>query len=222
MKFNPTKCVHFTISNKRDISNYNYSIYNQPLYNKFHLPSIWKSLLTVILTGKINTAKAFQQRNIYQCPKAIKSNCYKSVVRLILEYAAPVWSPFLHCQIYQIKIIQCSMARFVMNDHSRYSSVTNKTNHLNWPTLAARQNLLKLILFSKIEKKFIDTDLNLISLDTVTWGHPCRFFISSIRTESYANSFLPSTTKLWNELPESLVLIDNVNDLKHQITHIMS
>jgi len=48
------------------------------------------------------------------------------------------------------------------------------TNHLDWPTLAARQNLLKPILFYKIEKKFVDTDLNLIPL---TRGHPCRFSI---------------------------------------------
>jgi len=66
-------------------------------------------------------------------------------------------------------------------------------------------------------------DLNLIPLDTVTRGHPYRYIIPSIRTEANTNSFLPSTTKLWNELPVSLVIIDNINDFKHQITqHVMS
>jgi len=82
------------------------------------------------------------------------------------------------------------------------------TNHLDWPSLAARWNLLKLILFYRIEKKLVETDLNLIFLDAVTRGHPYRYTIPSIRTEAYANSFLPSTTKLWNELPE---MIDNIN-----------
>jgi len=137
----------------------------------------------------------------------------------LLEYAVPEWSPFLLCQNYQVEKIQRSMVHFVMNNHSQYSM----TNHLDWPTLVARRNLLILTLFYKIEKKFIDTDLNLIPLDTVTQGHPCYFSIPSIRTESYANSFLPSTTKLWSELPDTLVLIDNVNDFKHQIAqHVMS
>ena len=93
----------------------------------------WKDHINDICS-KANSAKAFLQRNIYQCPKAIKSNCYKSLVRPILEYAAPVWCPFLQCQTYQnIEKIQRSMARFVMNDNFQYSSVTNMMNHLSWP-----------------------------------------------------------------------------------------
>ena len=87
------------------------------------------------------------------------------------------------------------------------------TNHLDWPSLAARQNFLKLILFYKIDNKLVEMDLNLIPLDTVTQKYPYHYTIPSIRTEAYAaNSFLLSTTKLWNELPESLVMTDNRND----------
>ena len=67
------------------------------------------------------------------------------------------------------------------------------TNRLDWPSLATRQNLLKLILLYKIEKKLVKMDLNLIPLDTVTRGHPYRYTIPSIR-----------------------------NDFKHQIAHVMS
>ena len=37
------------------------------------------------------------------------------------------------------------MARFVMNDYSRCSSVTSMLNHLSWPTLANRRACLKLL-----------------------------------------------------------------------------
>ena len=125
MKFNPTKCVHLTITNKRTFFKHGYSIYDQQLQQvssakylgvtiNSHLT--WKDHI-IDICSKANSAKAFLQRNIYQCPKAIKSNCYKSLVRPIIEHAAPVWCPFLQCQTYQIEKIQRSMARFVMNDN---------------------------------------------------------------------------------------------------------
>ena len=211
--------VHLTITNKITLFKHSYSIYDQQLQQlssaKYlgvtidsHLT--WKDHINDICS-KDNSAKAFLQRNIYQCPKAIKSSCYKSLVRPILEYAAPVWCPLLQCQTYQIEKIQSSMAHFVMNDNFRYSSATNMMNHLFWPTLASRRNYLKLILFYKIEKEFVETTVNLIPLSTVTRGHPCCYIIPPIRTETFANSFLPSTTKLWNELPEPLVMIDNLH-----------
>ena len=99
------------------------------------------------ICNKANIAKAFLKRNIHQCPISIKANCYKSLVRPILEYAAAVWSP--HLQYH-------SAARFVMNDYARYSSVTNMLNYLSWPTLEQRRNQTKLVLFFKIVHGIVD------------------------------------------------------------------
>ena len=131
MKFNPTKCVHLAITNKKTFLKYNYSIYSQQIKHvtssKYlgiiidsHLT--WKDHINEI-SSKANSAKGFLKRNIYQCPTIIKPNCYKSFIRPILEYATPVWCPFQQPQINQIKRIQRNMARFVMNDYSRYSIV---------------------------------------------------------------------------------------------------
>jgi len=165
---NPNKCVHLRITNKKSFLNHNYTIHNQQLQQvssaKYlgitidsHLS--WKDHIDEICS-KANSAKAFLRRNIHQCPRSIKSNCYKIFARPILEYAAPVWSPFLQCQIYQIERIQCSMARFTINDYSQYSSVANMMNHLSWPTLESRQTFLKLLLFYKIEKKLVANSTN--------------------------------------------------------------
>ena len=62
------------------------------------------------------------------------------------------------------------MARFVMNDYSRYNSVTSMLNHLSWPTLSNRRSYLKLLLFYKIEKRLVETTINLIPLASVTRG----------------------------------------------------
>ena len=123
MKFNPSKCVHVAITNKKYYNKYCYQIYSQHIKQspsaKYlgvtidqHLT--WKDHINEIC-NKANIAKAFLKRNIHQCPTSIKSNCYKSFVRPMLEYAAVVWSPHLQYQIYQIEKIQCSAACFVMN-----------------------------------------------------------------------------------------------------------
>ena len=69
--------------------------------------------------------KAFLQRNIVHCPKHVKSNCYKALLRSVLEYPATVWSPFTQHDISRLEKVQRSTAKFVINDYSRYSSVSS-------------------------------------------------------------------------------------------------
>ena len=78
------------------------------------------------ICSKAIKAKAFLQCYLFRCPTTVKSNCYTSLVRPILEYAATVWSPHLQYQKYQIEKVQCSAARFVKNDFSYHSSVTTR------------------------------------------------------------------------------------------------
>ena len=47
--------------------------------------------------------------------------------------------------------------------------------------------------------------LFLTPLSTITRGHMQRLTVPSARVNSYLHSFLPTTTKLWNRLPEHLV-----------------
>ena len=114
------------------------------------------------------------------------------------------------------------MARFALNDYSRYSSVSSMLHHLQWPTLENRRTYLKLLLFYKIEKSLVDININLQPIDSVTRGHSCHYTIPLIRTETFVNSFLPSATKMWNNLPESLVMIDSFNELKDRLAHYIS
>ena len=71
------------------------------------------------ICNKANTAKTFLQRNIYQCPISIKANCYKSLVRPILEYTATTWSPHLQHQIYHSEKVQRSAAHFMISGGGR-------------------------------------------------------------------------------------------------------
>jgi len=47
-----------------------------------------------------------------------------SMVRSVLEYASPVWSPSAENNISKLEMVQRRATRFVLNDFSRYSSVS--------------------------------------------------------------------------------------------------
>ena len=104
MKFNPAKCVHLAITNKKTYIKNCYQIYCQNIKQASSTKYLgitidqhltWTDHINEIC-NKANIAKAFLKRNIHQCPISIKGNCYKSLVRPILEYAAAVWSPHLY------------------------------------------------------------------------------------------------------------------------------
>ena len=72
----------------------------------------------------------------------VKIKCYLTYIRPIIEYAAVIWPPwpYLQTNIHQIEMVQRKAARFVFNDYSRHSSVTDMLNQLNWQSLEKRRD----------------------------------------------------------------------------------
>ena len=109
-----------------------------------------------------------------------------------------------------------------MNDFSRFSSVTSMLNHLSWPTLEQRRNYFKLLmLFKLIHGLVAIPSITLIPMASHTRGHSHRYYIPPVRTETYLHSFLPSAIKLWNNLPQSLTEISNIDNFKLQLEHYL-
>ena len=80
------------------------------------------------------------------------SSCEKEliIVRPQLEYAAPVWDLHTQDDINKIEMVQRRAARWVLNDYSPYSSVSDMLEKHNWPTLEQRRADSRLVLFYKI------------------------------------------------------------------------
>ena len=116
-------------------------------------------------------------------------------------------------QIKQIEKVPSSADCFVTNNFSYHSSVTTMLEHLNWLSLEHWRSFLKLALFGKILPVLVDT----ITVHHLrTCGHSKCFTILFTKTDTYLNSFFPSTIKLWNSLRDSLVVLDDINQLKGQ------
>ena len=78
------------------------------------------------------------------------------LVRLILEYACVVRSPYHQCYIQAIEMVQRHAARFVLNKFGRYASITEMINILGWPTLESRRNTMRTEMMYKIMNNLVD------------------------------------------------------------------
>ena len=100
---------------------------------------------------KTNNSLKFIKRNIQTNNPKLKESAYKTYVRPLVEYAASVWDPWQKKYINKIKMIQHRAIRYIFNDYSFTSSVSNMLFKLNLPTLQKRRQISSLTMFYKIK-----------------------------------------------------------------------
>ena len=104
-------------------------------------------------------------------------------------YASIIWFPYTQKNIQLIESVQRRAARFVTNDYSSSTSVTNLLSDLGWKPLSHRRNKLRLLMFYKIIQHLINinTDSLLIPKPSIhiTRGHDMRFLQPSTRINAY-------------------------------------
>ena len=114
-----------------------------------HKSLSWSSPISKIST-KASQTFTFLWRNLSKCSPPIKASAYLTLVHPIMEYAAAAWDPYQQNNINTLKIIiQCRVARWVMNDCGRYSSVSNLLHDLNWQPLQVCRKISRLQIFYK-------------------------------------------------------------------------
>ena len=147
MEFNPDKCEIIRITNRRKKQVVScYSIHGKALKEvtgaKYLGVTIdrkltWNDHIDNIIK-KANNTRAFLQRNISSCPQAIKSWCYQTFVRPIVEYASTVWDPSTKKYTKAVENVHRQAAHFVINNYRRPSSVGNMLESLEWKSLERR------------------------------------------------------------------------------------
>ena len=103
----------------------------------------WKEHINNICSKAIKS-KAFLQGNLQRCPTSVKSNCYMSLLRPVLEYTATVWSPhLLYTRKTLSKRFNVVLPALLQTDDFSYCSIVYLIYLLNcsaWPLLQQRRN----------------------------------------------------------------------------------
>ena len=230
MPFNLNKCEHLihVITNKFSPSVYNYKLNDHTIQRvqaaKYLGLTISHSLswFTHIsgIIGQVTSALAFFRRNFGQCSRDVKIKCYLTYIHPIIEYAAIIWSPYLLTKIHQIEMVQRKAVRFVFNDYSRHSSVTDMLNQINWQSLEKRRDDLNLLMFYKIINQYVDVLCDHILQNNFTYSGNRKFLHLPSRIDSFKHSFFPRAIRLWNHLPEHIVKSDvNIDSFKHLLSN---
>ena len=134
------------------------------------------------------------------------------VVRLILEYASPVW--YLHSSgdIKQLEGIQRRAARWVCGSrwspaHKCWSKSSDYCmNHLNWPNLHQRQDYFSICQLHNIMNH--ESAIPFSQYFSRQNRHPSNPFAldTSISTiNPYHYSFFINSPFLWNNLPANII-----------------
>ena len=136
---------------------------------------------------------------------------YTTLVRPHLEYAAPVWDPYLVKDINQLEDTQ-KFALKICTKRWNYN-YTNLLQLANLPALVNRRSYLKLCSLFKIVKGLSYFPPDMIK-ERVSYPYfytgPPLLFCPFARTNSYKFSFIPSSVSLWNNLPTDALSSESV------------
>ena len=148
----------------------------------------------------------------------LEEQMYLSLVRPHLEYAAQVWDPqvpHLQQNIDDIERVQKFALRICSKEWEK--EYTELLDYFKLPTLQNRRLYLKICHLYKIihELCYFSPDIN---IPNTTLTHSTRSLILNhyfARTNSFYNSFIPSSVRLWNLLPEysiTLLILPYLNN----------
>jgi len=129
----------------------------------------WRPLMGKYIRSiavKSSSTLGLLKRNLSKCPQKLREQAYISLIRSRLEYCAGVWDSCLIKDMNTLECIQGRAARFFMQDHSRFNSVSLLLKDLNWAPLKDRRQDVRLAMLFKILKYNMPVQADVILLPT--------------------------------------------------------
>ena len=161
---------------------------------------------------------SFLKRKLHGCSLIVKSRTYTSLVKPLLEYCAPVWSPHWQKDLNHIEKVQRRAVQWIcgakwnplVNEWSMsYSSCLQR---FNWVDIHSRFDQLICIHTYKIVYGLISTNLSnyLEFYSARTRSHPLALHCPSLRIDSFRYSFFVHAPFVWNLLPAHVLSADSL------------
>jgi ribonuclease P/MRP protein subunit RPP40 len=145
---------------------------------------------------------------------------YKTLVRPILEYGAPVWNPHLKKEK-KTESVQRRATRQI--PCMKNLSYQDRLKKLQLPTLEFRRWRGDLIETYKTFNHYSTNPLAFFQMsDTVTRGHTYKIAKKYSRTDIRKYTFSNRIIESWNALPENVINANSVNSFKNRLDKILN
>ena len=222
--FNATKTKSMVISNKRNLVIPDIQLNNSILENVTQHTHLGVTL-NYNLTWNCHIDNIFQKaskrldilsRLTHKLDRRTLDQMYKSFIRPVMEYACVVWDGCTVTDSDRLEALQLRAGRIVCGA-IRHTSHAIIYNELGWEKLSKRRERFKLILYHKMVHNIAPEYLqNLLPQSIATRNHynvrnAAGLSQTLVRTRLslFDNSFLPSTTRLWNMLSKDIRTISD-------------
>ena len=226
MHFNPDKCEVMRITHRKDKTKPIYSLGGQfrSVENTKDLEVTISSDLSwgmhVFATvNKANMVLGIIKRSIGTNNQDAFSQLYKSLVRPILEYAAPVWSPYLIKDIVALEKVQRRASRLALRQKRGEMSYEQRCSLLKWQTLERRREFLSLVqcyIFGIEHLSFLDFFEFVNSMRTRA-NHDYKLYLNC-----YKYSFFIRIVRKWNDLPGYIVHAESLSVFKTRLKNYLN
>jgi len=161
------------------------------------------------------------RRNIHNRSKEGMIILYKTLVRPLLDYCCQVWKPHLKRDINSVEKIQKRYTKMI--DGCKNLKYEQRLKKLNLTTVEERHKRLDMIQVYKI----LNDRTNIYPKDFLKLSdrpgrkNSKKIFKNRINKELKKNGFNFRIIDKWNELPDRVILAENVNMFKGEYDHLM-
>ena len=232
LSFNTTKCEVMRISQKNDTSSPGHHLCDNRLNTVSETKDLgiyitsnlsW-SLQATKCANKANSVVGFVRRTVGPNNPDLFSKLYKSLVRPILEYSSPVWSPHLMKDIATLEKAQRRASRFALGTTANDMSYEDRLKRLKWPTLEKRRTLSSLAECYKTINglnclnpheffSFADKYRPLRS------NHRFKLKTKSAKLNCYKHSFFLRIVNLWNNLRKETAEAKDLRTFRNKLVN---
>ena len=199
MKFNAKKCQIITLARGRRPFIHFYTLCNHILESVSDAKYLgilvsndlsWSPHINSVF-NRANSTLGFLRRNLRRCPAPLKETAYITLVRSIMEYAAPIWDPHLSKDSHMLENIQRRAARFIKGDFRTTVSVTKMLQDLGLKDLKDRRRDLRLALLFKVVQGHVG-----VSPEDIDWNRqmdgPVRIINTNLEPEEQERTLINS------------------------------
>lgn len=229
LKLSYSKCCFMRVSLRRSATDACYTLNNSPLSRVSFCADLGVCMDSSLSFSKhINnvTVKAKQRASLLlRCfiskDPVILMKAFTVYVRPLLEYCSPVWSPCSVCNINLLESVQRCFTKRLLG--MRNLSYEDRLKVLGLERLELRRLHADLITCYKIIHGLISIPFESFfqfNLQQNTRGHSLKLHYPDSRVTARAHSFAVRVILLWNRLPASVVLAENIHKFKKLLKSI--